>query len=172
MSGCSRERNGVNCVLDLDVIWDEGSIPESQRDPLAVLLEQGISAAIVQAKGPEDAQVCLTLTNDARIRELNRTYREVDRPTDVLSFALQEQVEEEPDIFGFEDSVLGDIIISVERAREQALEYGHSFQREIVYLAVHGTLHLLGFNHETEAEKKAMRQKEEAVMTVLELRRE
>ncbi len=159
-------------MLDLDVIWDEGSIPESQRDPLAVLLEQGISAAIVQAEGPGDAQVCLTLTNDARIRELNRTYREVDRPTDVLSFALQEQVEEEPDIFGFEDSVLGDIIISVERAREQALEYGHSFQREIVYLAVHGTLHLLGFNHETEAEKKAMRQKEEAVMTVLELRRE
>lgn len=159
-------------MLDLDVVWEEGLIEEAQQEALTVLLEQGISKAIAEADGPEDAEVSLTLTDDAHIWELNRTYRGVDRPTDVLSFALQEQDEEEPDIFGYEDHTLGDIVISVERAREQAVEYGHSLEREIVYLAVHGTLHLLGFDHETDAEKEMMRQKEEAVMAILKLGRE
>lgn len=157
---------------DLDVIWEESSISEPERGPLTFLLARGISKAIEVAFGPEDAEVSLTLTDDARIWELNRTYRGVDQPTDVLSFALQEQDEEEPDIIGFEDNALGDIVISVERAREQAAEYGHSLEREIVYLAVHGTLHLLGFDHETEAKKGKMRQQEEAVMALLALSRE
>lgn len=159
-------------MLDLDVVWEEVPIADGQKGRLTALLQQGISKAIEQANGPEDAEVSLTLTNDAHIWELNRTYRGVDRPTDVLSFALQEENEEEPEIFGYEDNALGDIVISVERAREQALEYGHSLEREIVYLAVHGTLHLLGFDHETEAEKAIMRRQEEAVMAFLKLGRD
>jgi len=159
-------------VLDLDIVWEEDSLEEAEKQQLTTLLRQGIAKAIEQAKGPEAAEVSLTLTNDAHIWELNRTYRGVDRPTDVLSFALREQAAEEPEIFGYEDSALGDIVISLERAREQAAEYGHSLEREIVYLAVHGTLHLLGFDHESEEEKAIMRRQEEAVMALLKLGRE
>ena len=112
----------------------------------------------------------LMLVDDQRIHALNQEYRGVDRPTDVLSFALQEDMEDEPDAV-FEDDMLGDIVISAERAKEQAKEYGHSFEREIVYLAVHGTLHLLGYDHEEEMDKQEMRSKEEEVMAILRLER-
>lgn len=149
----------------LDINWEEESIPESERDRLKDILQQGIEEAIAVAEGPEEAEVSLTLVDDARIHELNRDYRGVDRPTDVLSFALQEETEDEPDILDYEDDLLGDIIISVERARAQAEEYGHSFERELVYLAVHGTLHLLGYDHEQEEDKVDMRRQEERVMS-------
>lgn len=156
----------------LDINWEEQTIPESERDRLQKFLERGISEAIRAADGPEEAEVSLTLVDDPRIHELNREYRGVDRPTDVLSFALQEEAEDEPEIMDFEDEILGDIIISVERARAQAEEYGHSFERELVYLAVHGTLHLLGYNHEVEEEKVEMRRQEETVMNQIGLLRE
>lgn len=148
----------------LDINWEEETILETEREKLAGLFQQGIEKAISLSGGAEEAEVSLTLVNDARIHELNREYRGVDRPTDVLSFALQEETEDEPNILDYEDDLLGDIIISVERARSQALEYGHSFERELVYLAVHGTLHLLGFDHMEENEKAEMRQQEEKVM--------
>lgn len=158
-------------MLNLDIVWEEATIPENEQEELTNQLEQGIHEAIRSGAGPEEAEVSLTLTDDARIWVLNREYRQVDRPTDVLSFALREQSEEEPELVDFEDGILGDIIISVERARAQAEEYGHSFSRELVYLAVHGTLHLLGYDHEQEADKFAMRQKEEEVMALLNLSR-
>lgn len=151
-------------VMYLDITWEEETIPEEGRDKLLDLLQQGISTTIQYVDGPEEAEVSLTLVNDSRIHELNREYRGVDKPTDVLSFALQEETEDEPEIFDYEDDLLGDIVISVERARAQAVEYGHSFERELVYLAVHGTLHLLGYDHLEEEEKAEMRKLEEAVM--------
>lgn len=151
-------------VMYLDITWEEETIPEEGRDKLLDLLQQGISTTIQYVDGPEEAEVSLTLVNDSRIHELNREYRGVDGPTDVLSFALQEETEDEPEIFDYEDDLLGDIVISVERARAQAVEYGHSFERELVYLAVHGTLHLLGYDHLEEEEKAEMRKLEEAVM--------
>ncbi|MHB1650976.1 MAG: rRNA maturation RNase YbeY [Desulfitobacteriaceae bacterium] len=159
-------------MLDLDICWEEDSVPELEREKLSEQLERGINEAIRLADGPKEAEVSLTLTDDTRIWELNRTYRGVDRPTDVLSFALLEQDEEEPEIIGLEDGVLGDIVISIERARAQAVEYGHSFNREVLYLAVHGTLHLLGYDHGEEKEKTVMRQKEEEVLACLHLSRE
>ncbi|SPF32620.1 Endoribonuclease YbeY [Candidatus Desulfosporosinus infrequens] len=147
----------------LDISWEEESIVLDQREPLATMLSQAIKEAIRIAGGPEEAEVSLMLVDDQRIHALNLEYRGVDRPTDVLSFALQEESEEEPDS-DYEDDMLGDIVISAERAREQAAEYGHSFEREIVYLAVHGTLHLLGYDHEEEKDKQEMRSKEEEVM--------
>lgn len=105
----------------------------------------------------EDSTVNIILVDNAKIREINREYRGVDRETDVISFALNDfEV-----TFPWEREELGDIYISVEKALEQSREYGHSFDRELVYLAVHGLLHLLGYDHLEEAEKKEMRQEEE-----------
>ncbi len=143
---------------------------QEQREPLAALLTQAINETIRLSEGPEEAEVSLMLEDNQRIHALNFEYRGVDRPTDVLSFALQEETEGEPNI-DVEDEMLGDIVISVERARDQAEEYGHSFEREIVYLAVHGTLHLLGFDHEEDIDKQEMRSKEEEVMAKLKLER-
>jgi probable rRNA maturation factor len=125
----------------------------------------------------------LLLVDNEAIRQLNREYRNIDSPTDVLSFALQEKTEEEPDIYFDEEdtaddnfpeelgNMLGDIVISVERAREQAAEYGHSLEREMVFLAVHGTLHLLGYDHDTEEQTRSMREMEEKIMNSIGLAR-
>lgn len=154
----------------LDISWEEDSVSLESREELAGMLNRAIQEGIRLSGGADEAEVSLILVDDRRIHELNREYRGVDRPTDVLSFALQEETEDEPDL-EFEDDMLGDIVISVPRAREQALEYGHSFEREIVYLAVHGTLHLLGYDHEDDEDKQKMRAKEEEIMTVLGLKR-
>lgn len=154
----------------LDISWEEESILLEQREPLAAMLSQAIKEAVRLSDGPEEAEVSLMMVDNQRIHALNLEYRGVDRPTDVLSFALQEETDDEPDL-AFEDDMLGDIVISAERAREQAEEYGHSFEREIVYLAVHGTLHLLGYDHEEEQDKQEMRSKEEEVMALLGLER-
>ncbi|SDG19285.1 rRNA maturation RNase YbeY [Desulfosporosinus hippei] len=154
----------------IDISWEEESVLPAERDPLANLLNQAINEALQLSNGPEEAEVSLLLVDNQRIHALNLEYRGVDRPTDVLSFALQEEVEDEPEIEE-EDQMLGDIVISVERARAQAQEYGHSFEREIVYLAVHGLLHLLGYDHEEENDKQEMRSKEEEIMAELKLER-
>lgn len=158
--------------MELDIFWEERSVEETARAGLNLLLEQGIEACLRLAGVAATAELSLTLVDNARIHELNREYRQVDRPTDVLSFALQEEDDDEPEIIGYQDDALGDIVISVERAREQAVEYGHSLERELVYLAAHGTLHLLGYDHEQDDEKREMREKEEEVMSLLELGRD
>ena len=115
------------------------------------------------------AEVSVTFTDNEGIHALNREYRNVDRPTDVLSFPLSDG--EDYDTDG--DAVLlGDIVISLERAQTQAEEYGHSFEREVAFLTVHSMLHLLGYDHEAEGlERVRMREKEEAVLTQLGLKR-
>ncbi|MCX7781092.1 MAG: rRNA maturation RNase YbeY [Negativicutes bacterium] len=116
------------------------------------------------------AEVSLLFVDDEYIRELNRDYRGKDCATDVLSFALNEG--EEPDIVGGpEETLLGDIVISLETAVKQAEEFGHSLERELAYLTVHGMLHLLGFDHENEQDKSVMREKEELVLQALGLTR-
>lgn len=116
--------------------------------------------------GALDAEVSVTLTNDAHIHALNRDYRGVDRPTDVLSFALTES--EEPEIFDAPGGVvLGDLVISLERAAAQAEEYGHSFLRELSFLTVHGMLHLLGYDHIEEEERLEMEEEQRHVMDAL-----
>ncbi len=117
------------------------------------------------------AEVSLMFTDDETIHEMNREYRGIDRPTDVLSFALEEGEEEE--IYGGpEENLLGDIIISVETATRQAEEYGHSVEREMAFLALHGMLHLLGYDHMEEEERKEMRAQEEAILASLGITRE
>ena len=95
-----------------------------------------------------DCDISVTVTDNIHIHELNREYRGVDRPTDVLSFPRYSFTADDMPEEGPAPVVLGDIVISVERAKEQAVEYGHSFQREISFLTVHSVLHLLGYDHE------------------------
>ncbi|WP_094700349.1 rRNA maturation RNase YbeY [Brevibacillus laterosporus] len=115
-------------------------------------------------------EVVITLVNNERIHELNRDYRGVDRPTDVLSFALNEEGEGDMEIFveesEFDDypNMLGDIIISIQRTKEQAQDYGHSFERELGFLAVHGFLHLIGYDHGTPEEEKEMFTRQENIL--------
>lgn len=139
---------------------------------LTVYLEKAAELTLELAGGEPLAEVSIVLVDDSYIRELNRAYRKKDQTTDVLSFAMLEETGEEPEIFGIDDDhVLGDVFISMETAERQAKEYGHSLERETVYLAVHGMLHLLGYDHEDEKDRERMRGKEEEVMVKLELRR-
>ena len=118
--------------------------------------------------------ITITLTTPDNIQEINRDYRGIDKATDVLSFPMFEKEELTEKIknkqYEHED-VLGDIIISLERVEEQAKEYGHSFERELSYMLVHGFYHLMGYDHIEEADKIIMRPKEEKVLTDLKIER-
>lgn len=105
------------------------------------------------AEGREEGEVSILFTDDERIHELNRLYRNVDRPTDVLSFPLEEEI------------FLGDIAISISKAKEQAEAYGHSFRRELYFLIMHGFYHLLGYDHETPEDERKMFSKQEQVLS-------
>lgn len=135
------------------------------------LLEQAISAALTAEGVTDPVEVSVLISDDAQLHALNRDYRGVDAPTDVLSFGDEDNGSF---VAGPEQArYLGDIAISYERVLEQTSEYGHSPQRELAYLAVHGTLHLLGYDHEHGPEEAAtMRAREEAVMATLGLSRE
>ena len=141
--------------------------PEELSFPTEI--EENVRAAaekVGELYGVENGEVSVTLTNNDYIHQLNRKYRQIDRPTDELSFALNES--EEPDIENGPDiNVLGDIILSVERAEEQAADYGHSLRREIAFLTVHGMLHLLGYDHMEEADRLEMEKEQRYVMEQL-----
>ena len=119
--------------------------------------------------------ITITLTTPENIKEINKTYRDIDRATDVLSFPIFEKDELDKKIekkdFEIED-MLGDIVISIEKVEEQAVEYGHSFERELSYMLVHGFYHLMGYDHIKEEDKKIMRKKEEEVLEKLGIQRE
>ena len=118
--------------------------------------------------------ITITLTNGKNIRKLNNRYRNIDKETDVLSFPMFEKDELlekiEKKSFGHED-ILGDIIISIPRVKEQAEEYGHSFERELSYMIVHGFYHLMGCDHIEQDDKKEMRSKEEKILKSLKIDR-
>ena len=124
----------------------------------------------------QNSKLCMTiiLTTPQNIRKINKEYRNIDKETDVLSFPMFEKDELDNKIenndFEYED-VLGDIVISIEKVKEQAEEYGHSFERELSYMLVHGFYHLMGYDHIKEEDKKIMRPKEEKILKSLEITR-
>ncbi len=130
-----------------------------------------------ETEGLENSKlyISITLTTPSNIQKINKEYRNIDKPTDVLSFPMFEKEEIDSKIksndFEFED-VLGDIVISLEQVEVQAQEYGHSFERELAYMLVHGFYHLMGYDHMVEEDKVLMRQKEENVLNVLEITRD
>ena len=134
---------------------------------LRLLIRRCCTAVLVMEEFKEDAEVSVKIVNNEQIRELNKTYRNIDKETDVLSFPLG--VDGVYDINNDTGAqMLGDIVISIEKAMEQAELYGHSLDREIAFLTVHSMLHLLGYDHEPGGlELVRMREREEAVLTQL-----
>lgn len=127
-----------------------------------------------EEEGLNNTKLCLTitLTNPENIREINNLYRNIDKETDVLSFPMFERDELNEKIvkndFEHED-ILGDIVVSIDRVKEQAIEYGHSFERELSYMIVHGFYHVMGYDHIKEEDKKIMRPKEEKILNELKI---
>ncbi len=127
-------------------------------------IEQVAEICLREEEIDPKAEIGLMFVDNEQIREMNKTYRDKDSATDVLSFPMYEADEAIDDE---EEILLGDIVISLERAAEQAEEYGHSLEREVMYLLVHGLLHLAGYDHMEDDEKKEMRQREEELLTVI-----
>jgi probable rRNA maturation factor len=135
-------------------------------------VEELLQFAAEQEGVTEGAEISVTFVTNERIQEVNRDYRDKDQPTDVISFALEEMGEGEIEILGLDQPrMLGDIIISIPRTKEQAQDYGHSFMRELGFLAVHGFLHLLGYDHMTEADEKEMFTKQKEILNQYGLKR-
>ena len=130
-----------------------------------------------QEEGLENSNLLITVTftTPENIRKINKEYRNIDKATDVLSFPMFERDEIQNMIkkqeFEHED-MLGDLVISVEKVKEQAEEYGHSFERELSYMVVHGFYHLMGYDHIKEEDKKEMRPKEEKILSDLKISRD
>ncbi len=163
--------------MSLAIVWNNEQEEHPISDELIALLESILQKA-GEAEGIDEGEVDLTFVNNERIHELNLEYRGIDRPTDVLSFAMNETGEDELEIVYQEGEegedvpyVLGDIIISVTRAQEQALEYGHSLERELGFLFVHGFLHLLGYDHQDAVSEAEMMSKQEKVLAQVGLTR-
>lgn len=136
------------------------------------LIEKCTRAALAEEEINEDAQVSVTLVDNEAIREINREHRDIDRATDVLSFPLgdEDSFDTDPETGAI---LLGDIVISLERAAEQAKEYGHSFYREVAFLITHSLFHLLGYDHVDSVEdEKLMFGKQEKVLEALGITRE
>ncbi len=143
-------------------------------DELAKKTSEAVTTAISMLFAGGGANVSLTFCDNDHIRKLNQQYRNIDKETDVLSFPLLDfnipgKVEYSQQDLNPETGELmfGDIVISVPKAKKQSQDYGHSLERELCYLAVHSVLHLLGYDHMVDDDKKLMRQKEEKILTEL-----
>ncbi|TRM12738.1 rRNA maturation RNase YbeY [Lentibacillus cibarius] len=135
-----------------------------QADYIDLLQRLLIFAAEKEVVASE-AELSVIFVSNKEIQEINRNYRQQDKPTDVISFAMQENTDDEVEIFGDDlPLVLGDIVISVDKAKEQADEYGHSLERELGFLTVHGFLHLLGYDHMNKDDEAEMFQKQEHIL--------
>lgn len=148
-------------TLNIDFLDETGVVQKAHIELVEKLLQHAAKAEGVE----QDSEVSVTFVDNEAIHEINKQYRDKDQPTDVISFAMEELGEGEVQIIGEGmPRVLGDIIISTDRTKEQAEDYGHSFERELGFLAVHGFLHLLGYDHMTEADEKEMFSKQDAIL--------
>lgn len=155
--------------LEIDFIDETGEIEEAAIQ----LVENVLQFAAQKENIDEGTELSVTFVDNARIQEINKEYRDKDAATDVISFAMEEMGENEIEIIGADlPRMLGDIIISIERTKEQAAEYGHSFNRELGFLALHGFLHLLGYDHMTESDEKIMFTKQKEILDEYGLSRE
>ena len=143
-------------------IFDETNRAEEKH---LSLIEQLIVSASKKLELGDNFEMSVTIVDNNRIHEINREYRKMDKPTDVISFTIEDNDEEDFEIFfdtlDNEEEIeiprlLGDIFISIDKAEEQAKEFGHNLDREIGFLAVHGFLHLNGYDHQTEEEEHEM----------------
>jgi probable rRNA maturation factor len=146
--------------LTVDFLDDHSYVDHQTETALLELLQTA-----AEMEELTEGEVSVTFVTNEEIQELNRTYRDKDQPTDVLSFPMYEAEEEDIEVSDeAEPLLLGDVIISVPRAKEQAVQYGHSFERELGFLVVHGFLHLLGYDHQDEQTEKDMFAKQEDIL--------
>ena len=145
---------------DIDNRQNKYEITDEMEKLIVEVIKECLS---VEGKSDE-YEVSISFVDNEEIRILNRDYRGVDKETDVLSFPMEDE-------FSLATPILGDIVISVEKAIEQAEDYGHSFYREMTFLTVHSMFHLMGYDHMEEEDRKIMRNKEESVMTKLGIKR-
>ncbi|TDO84482.1 putative rRNA maturation factor [Halanaerobium saccharolyticum] len=143
-------------MINVDFNDQQNEVEISQE--MFSLLEKVVKTA-AELEGYSGGEVSVAFVSNQQIKELNKKYRDKNEATDVLSFPIDQDI-------------LGDIIISAQRAAVQAEEYGHSLKRELAYLTVHGMLHLFGYDHHGQEEKDEMRQKEERVLTELDISRD
>ena len=159
----------MNRKMNLRIYFDnhQDKLPLTYR--LKMLVREAVEATLEYEQFGNPAEVSVTFVDNAEIKDLNKKFRGINKATDVLSFPLfdYEGESEEPPVDEML-GMLGDIVLSLEKAEAQAKEYGHSFEREVAFLTVHSMLHLLGYDHETGEEDEAdMRRRQSAVMDLM-----
>ena len=144
----------------MELYFEEGQVVTDEiREKMIRAAIYAVESEDIFGLEPERCEISVTFVQPDEIQSLNHAYRGIDRVTDVLSFPEVGEI------------CLGDVVICKDKAEEQAQEFGHAFEREIIYLFVHSVLHLLGYDHEAEADKKIMRQREEEIMQYMEIPR-
>ena len=158
--------------MNIEIFYSNEQDKLTPPDDIEQLIEMCTRAALDEEGIEDDAQVSVTLVDNDAIREINRDHRDIDRATDVLSFPLgdEDSFDTDPETGAI---LLGDIVISLERAQEQAREFGHSFRREVAFLITHSLFHLLGYDHvDSEEDEKLMFGKQDKVLEKLGITRE
>ena len=148
----------------MEVYYDDRQDDIKITDEIKNLIEKSIAAVLKVENLDENVEVSVSFVGDEEIRDLNRDYRGVDKSTDVLSFPMDDE-------FIIVSRILGDVIINTRRVMEQAEEFGHSNERELSYLTVHSILHLLGYDHMEDEDKREMREREKLAMKELSIYR-
>lgn len=148
----------------MEIYYDDRQDDIKITDEIKNLIEKSIAAVLKVENLDENVEVSVSFVGDEEIRDLNRDYRGVDKSTDVLSFPMDDE-------FIIDNRILGDVIINTRRVMEQAEELGHSNERELSYLTVHSILHLLGYDHMEDEDKKEMREREKLAMKKLSIYR-
>lgn len=148
----------------MEIYYDDRQDDIKISEEIKVLIEKSVSAVLKVEELDENVEVSVSFVGDEEIRELNRDYRGVDKSTDVLSFPIDDE-------FILDNRILGDVIINTRRVMEQAEELGHSNERELSYLTVHSILHLLGYDHMEDEDKRQMREREKLAMKELSIYR-
>ena len=154
-------------LMNIDFVFDNEveNFENNNEQDFTAIIEQALKTLGIE----DDVEVSCVLVDDERIHEINREYRHIDRSTDVISFAMEDN-----DQFYVEGMprTLGDIFISVDHAKKQAEEYGHSLRREMCFLFTHGILHLLGYDHMTDEQEKEMFGLQDKILGALSIERE
>lgn len=153
---------GVNLMNTFEIFNETNEDLSTETKKIYELLEFAL-----KRENLNDVEFNIIFVSSKKIHEINREYRNVDRVTDVISFALEDN-----ETIKFEHRVLGDIYICLSRAHEQAIEYGHSFLRELCFLSIHGLLHLLGYDHMEKDEEEIMFKKQEDILNEFGIRRD
>ena len=152
-------------MVEIDITYDIDEVEEYFEEENIKEYIEYILKNEKENFNEKDFYVSFMLTTNEVIHQINKEYRNMDRPTDVISFAYNETENVGP------VEIVGDIIISIDKVREQAKEFGHTDKREFYYLLTHGMLHILGYDHIIEDEKKVMREKEERYLSAYEYKR-